>query len=107
MDGMRRWDPEFADALLGTVVIVGLTFVDAADEVVDLQQLWGVVEAADATEGVTLRLCGQRDGETYVLPANTSVFEPADPGSYRLRSTGETIEDPDYLTTWTIQRSLS
>jgi hypothetical protein len=56
---------------------------------------------------VTVRLQGRREGETYVLPAHASAFEPADPGSYRLRSTGETIEDPDYLTTWTIQRNLS
>jgi hypothetical protein len=102
-----RWDQELAEALVGAVVIVGLTFLDAAGEVVELQQLWGVVDAADAKDGIRLRLRGRREGETHVLPPHTSAFEPADPGSYTLRSTGETIEDPDYLSTWTIQRNLS
>jgi hypothetical protein len=32
------------------------------------------------------------------------AFQPAPPGEYRLKSTGEIVVDPDLLSTWTIRR---
>ena len=40
--------------------------------------------------------------EPFTLPNEPQAFELAEPGSYRLRSSGEFVEDPDYITTWTI-----
>jgi len=37
-----------------------------------------------------------------MLPPEPEAYEPAPPGEYRLRSTGEVVVDPDYLTTWTV-----
>ena len=41
--------------------------------------------------------------EPFTLPPESDAYSPADPGEYRLHSSGEVVSDPDYLTTWTVQ----
>lgn len=94
-----QWDEEFADELRGSVVLVGITRQSATGET--LEQFFGTVERADE-RGIELTLGGSRAGESYFLPPDPRAFHPAQPGSYRLRQTGEVIEDPDFTTTWTI-----
>lgn len=88
-------------ALVGGVVLIGLTFRGDGED--RQEQLHGLIVGADRT-GVQIALEGERDGETYNLPPDPTHFQPARPGEYRLRSTGEVIVDPDYLTTWTVTR---
>lgn|GEM_PF-3714403 len=40
--------------------------------------------------------------EPVVLPADAAAYSRAASGRYTLRSTGEVVVDPDYLTTWTV-----
>ena len=103
MSDPPRWDQVFADVLLGKRVIVGLTYVNDADEVTRLVQMHGVVGLADSASGVRLDLQGVKAGEIYWLPPQVDNFEPAKPGVYRLRETGEEVVDPDFISTWTIQ----
>jgi len=70
------------------------------------EQFFGTVISAVENEGITLRLGGSRSGETFRLPPDTNAFLPAQPGSYRLRATAEVVSDPDYTTTWTINRPV-
>jgi hypothetical protein len=79
-------------------VLVGLTFNEPDGP--QLDQFFGTVMSTDPDEGITLRLEGSRSGEVYTLPPDLRAFFPAAPGSYRLRDTGEVVEDPDYTTTW-------
>lgn len=102
-DGRPAWDRALADALIGKTVIIGLTYVDASDAVVRRVQMHGVIGLASTDEGVRIDLSGAKTGETYWLPPDVSNFEPAQPGVYRLKETGEEIIDPDFLSTWTIQ----
>jgi hypothetical protein len=37
-----------------------------------------------------------------VLPADYAAYDEAAPGRYVLAATGETVVDPDYLTTWDV-----
>ena len=55
------------------------------------------VDEINALGGIQLELA---DGSVYWLPPDTQSTYPAPPGSYRLRSTGEIVENPDYLSTW-------
>ncbi|WP_165189569.1 hypothetical protein [Caulobacter soli] len=102
MSNQPQWDQVFADALLGKRVIVGLTYVNDADEVTRLVQMHGVVGLADSASGVRLDLQGAKAGETYWLPPQIDNFQPAAPGIYRFRETGEEVVDPDFISTWTI-----
>ena len=52
-----------------------------------------------AAAGITMRF---PDESVYRLPPELRGIQPAPPGVYRLRSTGEELENPDFLYTWTI-----
>jgi len=58
----------------------------------------GVVSAIDE-HGIKIRLL---DGNWFNLPPDLRSIKLAPRGQYRVRSTGETINDPDLMTTWTI-----
>ena len=97
--------PEW-DELVGKTILIGLTFTDADGNVIERTQRHGVVETADAERGVSTRFVAPGhpwDGELYWLPPHREAFTVADPGVYRLHSTGETLVDPDFTTTWEIQ----
>ncbi len=96
------WDAEFAQSLLGKTVIIGLTYNTRAGDVDRQEQLYGIVRSTDPRTGIEVELAGRRFGETYWLPPQTSNFQRADPGNYRLRATGEEVINPDYITTWVI-----
>jgi len=83
-------------------VIVGANYADGNDEVVEVRQFVGVVESADETSGIVIRL---RNGEALELPPAFGAFQPAEPGDYTLTSTLEIVRDPDYLVVWTFRVS--
>ena len=98
-DGRPDWDHVLAGKLLGSTVLVGLTFDDPAGQ--RQEQFYGTVMSTDPDQGITLRLEGSRSGELYTLPPDLRAFHPARPGEYRLRQTGELVTDPDYTSSWT------
>jgi hypothetical protein len=97
--------PEW-DELIGKTVLLGLTFADADGNVQQRVQRHGVIEVADPNSGIGIRLIGPGqpwDRELYRLPPDLRAFKEAEPGSYRLRSTGETVVDPDFTSAWEIR----
>jgi hypothetical protein len=94
------WNEEFARKLPGAIVLVGLTYTDKEGD--RFEQLFGEVVSVDATRGIALRLAGNRNGEIFWLPPDLSNVSQATPGSYRLKSTGDIVENPDFTATWTI-----
>jgi hypothetical protein len=97
--------PEWNE-LIGKTVLLGLTFTDADGELREQTQRHGVVEVADADQGIAIRLVapGQSwDRDLYWVPPDLSAFAEAAPGAYRLRATGETVVDPDFTSTWEIR----
>jgi hypothetical protein len=92
--------------LVGKTVLLGLTFADSEGNVTERVQRHGVIEIADPERGVATRLVGPGqpwDGELYWLPPDLGNLSEAAPGAYRLRSTGETIVDPDFTASWEIR----
>ena len=97
-----EWDAEAADLMIGCSVLIGLTNL-SSDEVVAQRQMHGVIVSASAKDGFEIALKGLHAGETFWLPPDPDGFQPAEPGPYQLRSTGETLQNPDYVSTWTIR----
>lgn len=92
-----HWDPDFAKALIGKTLLMNLTLVDDDGEVQERQQFFGVVIDATLDEGVTLDLLGEHDGDTYVLPPQTSAIQAAEPGVISLAG-----DKPDFVVSWII-----
>ena len=82
-------------------MLIGLSYYTGEGELLERKQCWGTeIEANE--KRILVRL---NDGEILGLPPDLSSTRIAPPGEYRLRSTGEIVVNPDYLTTWNIHRS--
>ncbi len=105
LDEEQPWDASLAKTLAGRMVLVGLAYFDVgAKEPFEQQQLFGRVVHADERNGILLLLEGQRSGEQFNLPPDTRSFRAAEPGEYRIRSTGEVVVNPDFTVTFSIQK---
>ena len=84
---------------MDSLVLVGITYLTHEEQLISQEQMHGRVVTADPEQGICLKLDGVRNGDHYWLPPDTGWFKDAAPGTYTLRSTGETVENPDYLVT--------
>jgi hypothetical protein len=87
------------DDLIGKVILIGVTYVDKEDNLLDCKQWWGIVESASSDIGIRVAL--KNSSDPCVLPPDLNAVRRAPPGEYRLKESGEIIKDPDFLTTWT------
>jgi hypothetical protein len=101
-EGPPLLDQAFAERIVGKRLIIGLTYLEHTGDVAEQKQLHGVVEEISTEAGIVVRL---NDGAVCRLPPDLRGLAEAPPGTYRLRSTGEEVEDPDYLCTWTITKA--
>ena len=86
------------EKLIGKTILVGMTFYNENDELVERNQSWG--EIVDIDENTIF--IKQKNGEEFTIPNDLSAIEVANPGVYKLHSTGEKVENPDYISTWNI-----
>ncbi len=89
-----------ARALLGKTVIIGVTEQTRDRKTVARRQFMGTVERV-SPKGIEVRLTTSGPDDPLLwLPPAPRCFEPAPPGLYTMRSTGEVAENPDYTTAW-------
>ena len=80
---------------VGKRVLVGITHETHAGRFIRQEQFYGtIVEAGEG--GVVVERADT--GARVTLPPQ---LQEAEPGAYRLHSTGEIVVDPDYLARWT------
>ena len=103
-DPVSGFDEDFAQGFIGKTLLVGITHVSALGEVAHQSQLHGVIAAATAA-GIDGELRGGNEGKGWRMAPFLDELEPAKPGTYRLRSTGETLENPDFVFSLTIRQS--
>lgn len=85
--------------LLGRTILVGLTYLNEQGAVDRQVQYFGRIESIRSDEWMNI----ERDGVSVVkVPCDPKAMQIAAKGTYRLRSTGEEIVDPEILSTWTI-----
>ena len=85
------------DDLIGRVILIGVTYSDAHDNIRCRKQWWGTVEKASMSEGIRVSLS---NSETLTFPPDLLAVRRAAPGEYRLKESGEVVTDPDFLATW-------
>ena len=99
---IKAFDSEFAEALLGCKLLVGITYLDHSSAVKSQDQFYGIVDSVDEKIGIKISLQGSRSGETYTLPPDTQGIKHAPAGEYQLRATQEIVVNPDYFCSWSI-----
>lgn len=96
---MAHQDATFKlEDLVGKTVLIGITRVTHKEELIEQLQHVGVVTSIG--QSINFRL---KSGGEFKLPPDISSFRRANPGQYRLRSTGEEVTDPDFTTTWIVR----
>jgi len=86
------------EELIGKHILIGITRLDYLGNEIERTQCHGYFESMD--DVVHIRLEGT--DEDFTLPPDLSTFQKAQPGEYRLRTTGEVVVNPDYLCVWTV-----
>ena len=87
-------------SLVGKTVLMGITRLDHDDELIERTEKFGRIVSVDPDDGIKVDV---GEAELFTLPPNPENFHDARPGVYRLRSTDETVTDPDLTTVWTIK----
>lgn len=94
------WDQDFADDLIGSTLLVGLTYVDNEGVLLGRHQVFGIVETVDARNGIVIRT--RDEGERFTVAPFLDAIEVGEPGLYRLRDHERTVEDPDFTALFTV-----
>jgi hypothetical protein len=93
-------DESRASEYIGKTVLLGVTYLDHKEKPIEQQQFVGTILTFSNQEGIRIEL--QDSDKPFHLPPDPRGIRVAKPGTYRLRSTGHEVVDPDYLATWTI-----
>jgi hypothetical protein len=99
--GKPELTEEFAQSIIGKYILVGITRLDHQGTELSRQQLHGIVRST-SSEGIQIELKGVHEGHSWNMPPDFRAISQAGPGVYKLKTTGEEIEDPDLLANWTI-----
>lgn len=98
LKGVGNMNKVYGENMIGKTILVGMTFYNKNDEFAGQKQSWGKIVAV--TENTIY--IKQSDGENFEIPNDPSAIEAAKPGEYRLKSTGEVVKKPDFLSTWNV-----
>jgi len=93
---------EDLNEMIGQTVLVGITYVDPDGGVVHQDQFAGVVQQVEPLVAID-----RGADEAFTLPPDLGAFDRAQPGEYRLGTNGETVVDPDYVSTWTVRAPVT
>ena len=83
--------------LVGKTVLIGISEVSHDHQLIRQRQYVGTFRSMDHLVHITLK-----NGVDFTLPPDLAAFKPARPGTYRLRSTGEEVKNPDFVASWTV-----
>lgn len=86
-------------SLIDKILLIGITLLDKEGELIDQIQTYGPIIRVDA-DGVVIARNGTRS--EFTIPPDFEHITEAQPGEYSLRSTGEVVIDPDYISSWTV-----
>ena len=93
-------DETKADEYIGKTVLVGIYHLDHNEKLLEKKEWHGVIETFSSTKGIIVKL--HNSNETFTLPPDIRGIRKADPGTYRLKLTGEEVENPYYLAEWDV-----
>jgi hypothetical protein len=95
-------DESLADQYVGKLILIGMTYQRPNGELITHRQWAGRIKAFSNKVGIQVDLL---DCDEYcALPPDPRGITSAEPGIYTLKATGQIIENPDCVATWTCTR---
>ncbi len=90
---------QFQNLLKGKIFIVGISFINKEGELIEQYQTYGSV--LELTSDGFIKLL-RNDKSVFQLPYYNEAIESGQKEAYKLTSTNEVINDPDFIMTWEI-----
>jgi hypothetical protein len=91
---------EIQKKYIGKHLLIGLTYLEKDESVREQVQFHGNISAVSDSTIVFKR---NDNGEEFSIPFDEENLKEGDPDAvYKLRSTGESVENVDYISSWTI-----
>ena len=87
------WD-EYKTFIKGKLFLVGLSFYDSDQKLLEQYQTSGTAEELTDTGILVLK---RTDGGFFAIPYDNEAISNARPGDYTEHSTGIVIKDPDFI----------
>jgi hypothetical protein len=98
-------DQVLAASYIGKHLLVGMTYLDHNEQLLEQKQFHGDIVRINDHEGIVIRF--RDSGNEYKLPPDIESLKLAPEGEYRLRATGEVVVNPDLMTSWTLTKPKS
>lgn len=87
------------DDMIGGRILVGVTYLNDDGGVYQQLQFVGRVTAVEPLVSIE-----RKGAEPFTLPPEPEAYDRAALGEYTLRGTGQVVNDPDFITSWTVHR---
>lgn len=84
---------------IGKYVLAGITEVDREDNVIARFEKHGQISSI-SPEGIVI--VNPNTGEEFTLPPAVEHLQKARPGRYHLKSGDDVVDDPDFVSVWTV-----
>ncbi len=98
-----EFEREFINKYIDKYIIIGVTYFDTSSNEIEKTQMHGIIRSI-TSQAIEVELQGNRKGELWNMPPAFNFITPAKPGIYTLHTTGESIEDPDFISTWNVRK---
>ena len=85
---------------IGKTLLVGIRYCDHSGEVQQRVQLFGRISRI---ENCVLYLERSDEKGEFSIPLDEEPLTPGVRGTYTLKTTGQVVRDPDFVSTWTVQ----
>jgi hypothetical protein len=90
---------QLQEYLKGKTFLIGLTFIDKEDKLIEQYQTHGTV--SELTNDGLIKI-ERKDKTIFQMPYDKETINKAEKGEYKLRATKEVVIDPDFIMTWEI-----
>jgi len=85
------------NALIGKLVIIGISFYDSNENLIEIFQTHGIVEKTEDSQILQIR---KNDNGIFQLPFYPETIQEAPSGEYSEKSSSTIITKPDYMILW-------
>lgn len=99
-----QFEDRIGKQIQGKYLLIGISYIDAEGNIESQQQLHGTVERSSREEGIVVQLKGFFKGEKVQLPPDTTSITKAERGMYKLITTNEDVENPDFICAFNVHK---
>ena len=84
---------------LNKLILIGINFFDKEENIIEQYQTHGIIKSFTDSNMMKIE---RSDLSIFILPFDKKSMKKAKKGTYKEHESGIDIENPDFLTTWSV-----